>query len=70
MLSLILTAALCDPLGCDYMDVTRQMDVRTETECWQTAAWLNQQNTAHGQPARFACLEPVVFKRLSEKKEL
>lgn len=71
MLSLLLVAALCSDVGCDYINATgRFPELRSDADCWEMANHLNGQNRLKGQDPRFACLEPAAFARLAGKKEL
>ncbi len=68
MLTLLMVAALCDDLGCTYMDVTERFSIKSNAECEHVSVFLNEENIMNNRNPRFACLEPSKFKSLSNTK--
>lgn len=65
MLTLLMVAALCDNLGCTYMDVTERFDIKSNAECAHVSVFLNEENILNQRPARFSCLEPKKYRTLA-----
>lgn len=68
MIAVLLVAALCDNLGCTYMDITERFSIKSDAECQHVSVFLNQENILNNRNPRFACLEPSKFKALANAK--
>lgn len=68
MLTLVMVAALCDNLGCTYMDITERFSINSDAECQHVSVFLNEENIMNNRNPRFACLEPAKFKALLSTK--
>jgi hypothetical protein len=65
--TLVLVAALCSDGPeklCTYMDVTERMQVQTDDQCFQMAAFANAPSIGKPDTPRWACVSPAQYKKL------